>query len=222
MREGQMIVDGRGGDERIDLGKGVRRHDVNGLEGGREIGMLRKGGEVDDQEDETVFPAVVGQRQGGETGGRQRVSATGGEETEGEQAYGYRSKASRITSRATRVWACTFLSFSAARSCCRKASMRERSEMQSARRGWQPLTLSATPLAKGSCAASVIATLRAQLGVMVARDSVPPRRSWRSGADVTLVSRERQRGPSGRKCRADGTLRAAKGLCLSRVLSVIL
>ena len=70
MGEGEMVGDGRGGDERVDFREGVRRDDVDGLEAGWEIRVVCEGGEVDDQEDETVFAAVVGERQGRETAGR--------------------------------------------------------------------------------------------------------------------------------------------------------
>jgi len=96
--EGEVVREGRGGDECGDFGEGVWRDDVDGFEMGWEIWVVREGCEVDYEEDEAVFAAVIGQREGWET-------------------YGYLSRASRTTSRAIRVCACTGFSFSVWRSC---------------------------------------------------------------------------------------------------------
>ena len=58
--EGEVVVVRGGGDEGVDGGEGVRRHDVDGLEGGREGWMCVQGSEVENEEDEAVFAAVVG------------------------------------------------------------------------------------------------------------------------------------------------------------------
>lgn len=58
--KGQVVGGGRGGDEGVDFREGVRGDDVDGLETGREVGVGMESGEVDDQEDQAVFAAVVG------------------------------------------------------------------------------------------------------------------------------------------------------------------
>ena len=65
-----MVRDRRGGDKGVDFGKGVRRDDIYGLECGGQICVVREGCKIDYKEDETVFAAVVGERQGGEAAGR--------------------------------------------------------------------------------------------------------------------------------------------------------
>lgn len=57
-----------GGDEGLDFGEGVRGDDVDGLDAwGRWRGRVCvEGGEEEDEEDETVFAAVVGEGEFGE------------------------------------------------------------------------------------------------------------------------------------------------------------
>lgn len=47
-------------------GEGVRRRDVDGGQGARQLRVVGEEGEVEDEEHETVLAAVVGEREGGE------------------------------------------------------------------------------------------------------------------------------------------------------------
>lgn len=59
--ESEVVGGGGGGDEGGDLREGMRGHDVDGFEEGRKGGVGGEGGEVDYEEDEAVFAAVVGE-----------------------------------------------------------------------------------------------------------------------------------------------------------------
>ena len=56
-----MVSIGGGGDEGIDGGERVRRRDVYGGEAVGEMGVGGEAGEIEDQEDEAVLSAVVGE-----------------------------------------------------------------------------------------------------------------------------------------------------------------
>lgn len=72
--QGEAVVRGRGGDESINGGEGVSGGDVNCGEEGGEVRVGGEEGEVEDQKDEAVFAAVVGEGEGGETVERESVS----------------------------------------------------------------------------------------------------------------------------------------------------
>lgn len=52
----------------------MRGNDVDRLQLGREVWVSGEGGEIQDEEDEAVFPAIVGEREGGNSGKRWAVS----------------------------------------------------------------------------------------------------------------------------------------------------
>ena len=60
-REGKMVVFGRGGDEGFDAAEGVHGRDVDGGEKRGEVGVMGQEREIEDQEDEAVFTAIVGE-----------------------------------------------------------------------------------------------------------------------------------------------------------------
>ena len=60
-----MILCCGAGDEGVDAGKGVWRLDVDCWEEGGEGGVGVESGEVEEEEDEAVFAAVVGEGEGG-------------------------------------------------------------------------------------------------------------------------------------------------------------
>lgn len=68
--DGETVRAAGGGDEGVDFGEGVPREDVDageeGGEGARVVGA--EGGEEEDQQDEAVFAAVVGEGDFGEAG----------------------------------------------------------------------------------------------------------------------------------------------------------
>ena len=74
MREREVVGARGGGHEGGHGGEGVGREDVHGGEQRREGGQGDWGGgraedgEVEDQEEETVFSAIVGEGEGGEPG----------------------------------------------------------------------------------------------------------------------------------------------------------
>ena len=53
-------------DEGVDGGEGVGRGDEDGGEGSRKVGVGGEEGKVEQEEEETVFTAVVGEGEGGE------------------------------------------------------------------------------------------------------------------------------------------------------------
>ena len=70
-----MVPDGGSSDEAVDGGEGVGGRDVDCGEGGGEVGVRGEEGEVEEEEDEAVFSAVVGEGEGGEAGRVVHVSA---------------------------------------------------------------------------------------------------------------------------------------------------
>ncbi len=63
-----MVAGGGGGDEGVDGGEGVRGRDEDGGEGRGEGRVRGEEGEVEEEEDEAVFAAVVGEGERFEAG----------------------------------------------------------------------------------------------------------------------------------------------------------
>lgn len=78
--EGEVVMLRGGCDEVVNEGEGVAWVDVDTREGGGEVWVRGEEGEVEDQEDEAVFAAVVGEGEGGKSvahqvsdGGKERA-----------------------------------------------------------------------------------------------------------------------------------------------------
>lgn len=68
-REGEVVLAGGFGDEGVDGGEGVGWGDEDRGYASGEVGVGGEEGKVEDQEDEAVFAAVVGEGEGGEAFG---------------------------------------------------------------------------------------------------------------------------------------------------------
>ena len=66
--KGEVVGGGCGEDEGVNFRKGMRGDYVDGFEVGGEMRVGGEGGEVEDEEDETVFATVVGEGEGGDSG----------------------------------------------------------------------------------------------------------------------------------------------------------
>lgn len=127
---------GRLRDELFDFGKGMWCLNVDALEGceavtvgaggGQLLGQAFsvKGAEIEDEEDEAVFAAIVGQRELRKPARIRQFSDVGDVEGAQSGTYAYWSRARDITSNAVRVWACTLRSLGSTSSSVKKAVMR--------------------------------------------------------------------------------------------------
>lgn len=97
----------------------MRGRDVDCGERGGEGGVAGEEGEVEDQENEAVFPAVVGEREGGDAA--ERLVSRGFTIGFWGKVYSYRSRASWMMARDFCVWACAARSLSVGTSSCKNA-----------------------------------------------------------------------------------------------------